>query len=40
VDNPNVDAAKDVVARYGLSIESLKTKMVLFGSKKEPTIYE
>jgi coenzyme F420-reducing hydrogenase gamma subunit len=40
VDNPNVDAAKDVVARYGLNIESLKTKMVLFGSKKEPTIYE
>ncbi|MCJ7777090.1 MAG: hypothetical protein MUP16_02100 [Sedimentisphaerales bacterium] len=37
VDNPNVDAAKDVVARYGLNIESLKTKMVLFGSKKEPT---
>jgi sulfhydrogenase subunit delta len=37
VDNPNVDAAKDVVARYGLNIENLKTKMVLFGSKKEPT---
>lgn len=37
VDNPNVDAAKDVIARYGLNIESLKTKMVLFGSKKEPT---
>lgn len=37
VDNPNVDAAKDVVAKYGLSIENLKTKMVLFGSKKEPT---
>jgi sulfhydrogenase subunit delta len=37
VDNPNVDAAKDVVARYGLNIENLKTKMFLFGSKKEPT---
>lgn len=37
VDNPNVDAAKDVIARYGLNIGSLKTKMVLFGSKKEPT---
>ncbi|MEN6333290.1 MAG: hypothetical protein ABFE01_03460 [Phycisphaerales bacterium] len=38
--NPNVDAAKDVVVRYGLSIDDLKTKMVLFGSKQEPTIYE
>jgi len=37
VDNPNVDAARDVIARYGLNIENLKTKMVLFGSKKEPT---
>jgi sulfhydrogenase subunit delta len=40
VDNPNVDAAKDVITRYGLSIDDLKTKMVLFGSKQEPTIYE
>ena len=40
VDNPNVDAAKDVIVRYGLSIDDLKTKMVLFGSKQEPTIYE
>jgi coenzyme F420-reducing hydrogenase gamma subunit len=38
--NPNVDAAKDVIVRYGLSIDDLKTKMVLFGSKQEPTIYE
>jgi len=38
--NPNVDAAKDVIIRYGLSIDDLKTKMVLFGSKQEPTIYE
>jgi len=40
VDNPNVDAARDVIVRYGLSIDDLKTKMVLFGSKQEPTIYE
>jgi len=38
--NPNVDAAKDVIIRYGLSVDDLKTKMVLFGSKQEPTIYE
>jgi coenzyme F420-reducing hydrogenase gamma subunit len=40
VDTPNVDAAKDVINRYGLSVDDLKTKMVLFGSKQEPTIYE
>ncbi len=40
VDNPNVDAAKDVINRFGLNLDDLKTKMVLFGSKQEPTIYE
>ncbi len=40
IDNPNVDAAKDVITRFGLNIDDLKTKMVLFGSKQEPTIYE
>jgi coenzyme F420-reducing hydrogenase gamma subunit len=40
VDNPNVEAAKDVINRFGLNIDDLKTKMVLFGSKQEPTIYE
>jgi len=40
IDAPNVDAAKDVIVRYGLNIDDLKTKMVLFGSKQEPTIYE
>jgi sulfhydrogenase subunit delta len=40
IDNPNVDAARDVINRYGLNIDDLKTKMVLFGSKQEPTIYE
>jgi coenzyme F420-reducing hydrogenase gamma subunit len=40
VDAPNMDAAKDVINRYDLNIDDLKTKMVLFGSKQEPTIYE
>jgi coenzyme F420-reducing hydrogenase gamma subunit len=40
IDNPNVEAAKDVITRFGLNIDDLKTKMVLFGSKQEPTIYE
>jgi len=40
VDNPNVEAAKDVINRFGLNLDDLKTKMVLFGSKQEPTIYE
>jgi coenzyme F420-reducing hydrogenase gamma subunit len=40
IDNPNVDAARDVVERYGLNIDDLKTKMILFGSKQRPTIYE
>ncbi len=40
VDNPNVEAAKDVITRFGLNLDDLKTKMVLFGSKQEPTIYE
>ena len=38
VDNPNVDAAKDVMEKNGLSVEDLKSKMVLFGSKQGPTI--
>lgn len=33
VDDPNVEAAKDVIEKYGLSIEDLKSKMVLFGNK-------
>lgn len=40
VDNPNVDAAKEVIEKYNLSVEDLKDKMILFGSKQEPTIYE
>jgi len=37
VDNPNVDAAKEVIEKYGLDVEELKSKMVLFGSKQGPT---
>ena len=38
VDNPNVDAAKDVMLKYNLKVEDLKSKMVLFGSTQEPTL--
>jgi coenzyme F420-reducing hydrogenase gamma subunit len=37
VNNPNVAAAKDVITRYGLNVDDLKSKMVLFGSKQGPT---
>jgi coenzyme F420-reducing hydrogenase gamma subunit len=33
VDNPNVDAAKEVMDTYGLTVEDLKQKMVLFNTK-------
>ena len=39
IDNPNVEAAKDVIDKFGLNVDDLKTKMVLFGSRQEPTIY-
>ena len=32
IDNPNINAARDVIERYSLSIEILKNKMVLFGT--------
>ena len=38
VDNPNVDAAKEVFEKYGLTVEDLKSRMVLFGSKQGPTL--
>jgi len=37
VDNPNVNAAKDVIEKYGLTTDVLKSKMLLFGSAQEPT---
>ncbi|AQT68295.1 NAD-reducing hydrogenase HoxS subunit delta [Anaerohalosphaera lusitana] len=38
VDNPNVDAAKEIMDKYDLTVEDLKSRMVLFGSKQGPTI--
>jgi coenzyme F420-reducing hydrogenase gamma subunit len=38
IDNPNVDAAKDVMEKYDLTVEDLKSKMVLFGSAQEHTL--
>jgi coenzyme F420-reducing hydrogenase gamma subunit len=37
VSEPNVNAAKDVMALYGKTVEDLKSRMVLFNSKQEPT---
>ena len=37
IDEPNINAAKDVIERFGLNIEELKGKMVLFGSCQGPT---
>jgi len=33
VDNPNVEAAREVMDKYGLTVDDLKQKMVLFNSK-------
>lgn len=33
VDNPNVEAAQEVMDTYGLTVDDLKQKMVLFNSK-------
>ena len=38
IDHPNVDAAQEVIAKYGLDIETLKRKMELFGSQQESTL--
>jgi len=35
VDDPNVNAARDVMAEYGKTIDDLRGKMLLFGSKQE-----
>ena len=35
VDKPNVNAAKDVMAEYGKTVDDLRGKMLLFGSKQE-----
>lgn len=38
VDNPNVDAAQDIMRHYGKTIDDLKGQMLLFGSKQEHTL--
>jgi sulfhydrogenase subunit delta len=38
VDNPNVNAAKDVMKSYGKTLEDLRGRMLLFGSKQEHTL--
>lgn len=38
VDDPNVDAAKDVMDKYGVTIDDLKSRMLLFGSRQEHTL--
>lgn len=38
VDNPNVEAAREVMEKYGLTVDDLKQKMVLFGSKQKETL--
>ncbi len=38
VDHPNVEAAKEVMDIYGLTVEDLKQKMILFGSKQGHTL--
>lgn len=37
IDDPNVNAAKDVIERFGLSVDELKGKMILFGTGYKPT---
>jgi len=37
VDSPNVNAAKDVMNQYGKTMDDLKDRMMLFGSRQEPT---
>ena len=37
IDKPNVAAAKDVMDKHHLTVEQLKSKLVLFGSKQRPT---
>jgi len=37
VDDPNVEAAREVMEKHNLTVEKLKSKMLLFGSKQGPT---
>ena len=37
IEGPNIYAARDVMDKHGLTVEQLKSKLVLFGSKQRPT---
>lgn len=37
VDNPNVNAARDVMNKYGKTMQDLQTRLELFNSQQEPT---
>ena len=38
VEDPNVDAAREVLDEYNLTVDDLKSKMSLFGSQQENSI--
>jgi len=38
IDNPNVDAAQEIMKYYGKTITDLRGRMLLFGSKQEHTL--
>ena len=38
VDKPNVNAAKEVMDKYQITAEALRSRMLLFGSKQEHTL--
>lgn len=38
VDEPNVNAAKDIMAHYNKTAEDLKSRMLLFNCQQEPTL--
>ena len=38
IDNPNVNAAKEVMEQYHKTVDNLRARMLLFGSKQEQTL--
>lgn len=39
LDDPNVNAAKDVMEKYGKTLDDLKDRMLMFNSKPQPVDY-
>ena len=35
LENPNINAAKDILAKYGKTVEDLKSRMILFNHEQE-----